>query len=151
MHGNMYALQTQMTLSTAGADSQPQKTLPPGSISVSCIATPGLVVLNHRTTQTNQQINSIIPLNQFLSRYLYWSCRDLSHDIEAGGLGGSVLGNMNKSSFSALTVLDAKSDVIQAFDQLVSSIHAEILANEQQNQTLAPIHRKDECRGVLKG
>ena len=137
MHGNMYALQTQMTLSTAGADSQPQKTLPPGSISVSCIATPGLVVLNHRTTQTNQQINSIIPLNQFLSRYLYWSCRDLSHDIEAGGLGGSVLGNMNKSSFSALTVLDAKSDVIQAFDQLVSSIHAEILANEQQNQTLA--------------
>ena len=41
MHGNMYALQTDMMLSTLGADSQPGKTLPPGSVSVSCIASPG--------------------------------------------------------------------------------------------------------------
>ena len=98
MHGKMYALQTEVMLSAQGAESQSKKTLPPGSISVSCIATPGLVVLNHRSTQTNQQVNSIIPHNQSASSYLYWTCRYLSYDIEIGGLGGSVFGNMNKST-----------------------------------------------------
>ena len=77
MHRNMYVLQTDMMLSTLGADSQPGKTLSPGSVSVSCIATPGLVVLNHRHTQTNQQINTIVPRDQPISRYLYWVCTTL--------------------------------------------------------------------------
>ena len=137
MHGNMYALQTDMMLSTLGVDSQPGKTLPPGSVSVSCIASPGLVVLNHRYTQTNQQINTIVPRDQSTSRYLYWVCRHLSKDIETGGSGGSVLGNMNKSSFSALQVLSAELAIIRAFDELVSSLHATILANGKQNLILA--------------
>ena len=139
MHGKMYVLRTQMMLSTHGASSQPQKTLPSGSISVSCIATPGLVVLNHRAVQTNQQINSIIPRDQLLSRYIYWSCRWLSSDIKLGGIGGSVFGNMNKSTFSALPALDAKHTVICMFDQLVSSLHETILLNEVQSLRLTQI------------
>ncbi len=136
MHRNMYVLQTDMMLSTLGADSQPGKTLPPGSVSVSCIATPGLVVLNHRHTQTNQQINTIVPRDQPISRYLYWVCSHLSKDIETGGLGGSVLGNMNKSSFSALLVLNPEAAVLRAFDELASPLHTMILATEEQSQTL---------------
>ena len=90
MHGRMYALQTEVMLSAQGVESRSKKTLPSGSVSVSCIATPGLVVLNHRDTQTNQQINSI-PYDQSVSRYLYWTCSHLSSDIATGGLGGSVL------------------------------------------------------------
>ena len=136
MHRNMYVLQTDMMLSTLGADSQPGKTLSSGSVSVSCIATPGLVVLNHRHTQTNQQINTIVPRDQPISRYLYWVCRHLSKDIETGGLGGSVLGNMNKSSFSALLVLNPEAAVLRAFDELASPLHTMILATEEQSQTL---------------
>ena len=139
MHGKIYALQTQMMLSSHGASSQPQKTLPPGSVSVSCIATPGLVVLNHHATQTNQQINSIIPRDQALSKYIYWSCRQLSSDIKTGGTGGSVFVNMNKSAFSSLPALDAEPSIIHAFDQLVSPIHDSILANEKQSQILAQV------------
>ena len=91
MHGRMYALQTEVMLSAQGVELQSKKTLPPGSVSVSCIATPSLVVLNHRDTQTNQQINSIIPYDQSVSSYLYWTCSHLSSDIATGGLGGSVL------------------------------------------------------------
>ena len=137
MHGQMYVVETSTMLSSVGASSQALKTLPSGSISVSCIATPGLVVLNHRNIQTNQQINSVIPRNQLLSKYLYWSCRHLSTNIKTGGLGGSVFGNMNKSTFSALPVLNPESAAIRAFDQFVSPIHAAMLANEEQNQTLA--------------
>ena len=139
MHGKIYALQTQMMLSSHGAASQPQKTLPPGSVSVSCIATPGLVVLNHRPTQTNQQINSIIPRDQSLSEYIYWSCRQLSSDIKTGGFGGSVFVNMNKSTFSSLPTLDAELAIIHEFDQLVSPIHTSILENEKQSQILAQV------------
>ena len=139
MHGKVYVLQTQMMLSNRGVSSQPQKTLPPDSVSVSCIATPGLVVLNHCTTQTNQQINSIIPWDRSLSRYIYWSCRQLSSEIKIGGIGGSVFGNMNKSTFSSLQVLNPERAIIQAFDQLVLPMHASILANEEQNQILSQV------------
>ena len=137
MHGKMYALKTELMLSIQGAESQSRKTLPPGSVSVSCIATPGLVVLNHRDTHTNQQINSIIPHDQSVSRYLYWTCSQLSSDIATGGLGGSVFGNMNKSTFSALLAIHPEWTVILAFDTLVAPIHTAILANEKQAQALA--------------
>ena len=137
MHGKMYALKTEMMLSAQGVESQSKKTLPPGSVSVSCIATPGLVVLNHRDTQTNQQINSIIPYDQSISKYLYWTCSHLSSDIATGGLGGSVFGNMNKSTFSALLAIHPEPTTVRAFDALVSPIHAAILANEDQANALA--------------
>ena len=137
MHGNMYAIKTEIMLSTQGAESQSKKTLPPGSVSVSCIATPGLVVLNHRDTQTNQQINSIIPYDRSVSRYLYWACYHLSSDIAIGGLGGSVFGNMNKSTFSALPTIQPEPTIVRVFDALVSPIHTAILANEKRIHTLA--------------
>ena len=139
MHGKMYALQTEMMLSTLGADSQRKKTLPPGSVSVSCIATPGLVILNHRHTQTNQQINSIVPNDRIFSKYLYWYCEHLSPYIRTGGLGGSVFGNMNKRDFSALLALYPKLAVIQAFDLFVSPMHATILSLEERSQSLAQV------------
>ena len=139
MHGKMYALKTEMMLSALGADSQRKKTLPPGSVSVSCIATPGLVILNHRHTQTNQQINSIVPSERMFSKYLYWYCEYLSPYIRTGGLGGSVFGNMNKKDFSALPALCPKPVALLAFDHLVSPFHDTILSLEGRSQTLAQI------------
>jgi type I restriction enzyme S subunit len=55
MHGNVFAASTARKLSIAGANSQANKTLPPGSICVSCIATAGLVVMTCQKSQTNQQ------------------------------------------------------------------------------------------------
>ena len=68
MHNYVYACYTERYLSVKGAQSQESKNLPPNSICVSCIATPGLVVLTDRISQTNQQINSIIP-NSSISPY----------------------------------------------------------------------------------
>ena len=139
MHGKMYVLQTQMMLSNRGASSQYRKTLPPGSVSVSCIATPGLVVLNHRPTQTNQQINSIVPNNKAHGKYLYWLCRRLSSAVKTSGAGGSVLANMNKAAFRALLTLCAESNVIRAFDEAVAPMHSLILASEIESQTLGQV------------
>ena len=136
MHGKMYALRTEMMLSSLGADSQRKKTLPPESISVSCIATPGLVILNHRHTQTNQQINSIVPSERMFSKYLYWQCEHLAPYIRTGSLGGSVFGNMNKKDFSALPALHPTPVALRAFARFVSPFHDTILSLEEQNQVL---------------
>ena len=134
MHGRMYAVTTSSMLSNTGALSQPQQALPSGSISVSCIATPGLVILNHHQTHTNQQINSIVPYDLRVSKYLYWSSRRLASEIMLKGSGGSVFQNMNKSTFRALEILDARMDVITSFDAIVTPLHEKMLRNEEEGQ-----------------
>ena len=139
MRGKVFVVKTTTMLSRHGAESQRSKTLPSGSVSVSCIATPGLVVLNHQTTQTNQQINSIVP-HDFGSRtYLYWSCRQLASEIMLSGSGGSVFQNMNKTDFGALKTIDAGDDLRHSFDETMAPIHQSILGNEKANQCLAAL------------
>ena len=53
-----------------------------------------------------------------------------------GGSGGSVFHNMNKSTFSALKILDAGLEVISSFEKLVCPMHEMVLSKEKQNHTL---------------
>jgi len=59
MHGKLFVIETGKTLSGQGVQTQRNKTLPPFSICISCIATPGLVSMTTKPSQTNQQINSL--------------------------------------------------------------------------------------------
>ena len=139
MHEKMYALNTADNLSFEGASSQQKKEMPEGSISVSCIATPGLVIFNHRKTHTNQQINTISPNNPKLSNFLYWICKQLSYEIMIGGSGGSVFHNMNKSTFENLSLVSSNEPLERMFSKVVDPIHLKILANQQESQTLAAL------------
>src|SRR5690554_5364365 len=104
MHGNIFATDVKKRLSHLGAQSQQKKTLPPGSICVSCIATLGLVVITTEPSQTNQQINSVIPHQEDETYFWYWTLKNLGEEIKAGGSGGSVLGNLSTGRFSELRV-----------------------------------------------
>ncbi len=137
MHHKLYVIETSSTLSLKGAKSQIKKTIPAGSISVSCIATPGLVILNHKEIQTNQQINSLIPSVPEQSLFAFWSCRQLAADVMLGGSGGSVFHNMNKTSFENLKVLFPGDQLAGVFSNTVSSLHDRILANEYEGKALA--------------
>ena len=137
MRGRVYVLRTSTSLSEEGAKSQSQKTLPAGSVSVSCIATPGLVTLNHRDTQTNQQINTIIPSDRRQSHFVFWSCRRLAAAVMRGGSGGSVFRNMNKSSFENLQVVYPGKEVARTYSNTVAHIHDRMLLNEYESDSLA--------------
>ena len=139
MHGKIYVLETGTMLSSEGAASQEKKTLPKGSVSVSCIATPGLVVLNHRETQTNQQINSIVPFVDKHRYFLFWSCRELAAEVMVRGSGGSVFHNMNKTTFENLDVRFPGDKLASMLRSAVEPLHMKILVNEEENQTLAEI------------
>ncbi|MEZ5326475.1 MAG: restriction endonuclease subunit S [Verrucomicrobiales bacterium] len=139
MHGNVFALETKRCLSTAGAESQKKKTLPPNSICVSCIATPGLTVVTTVPSHTNQQINSVIPTDPDATFFWYWSLKGLGDEIRAGGSGGSVLTNLSTGRFSELSVLFPSYDLRSAYQHATQPLFAKILTNENQSRTLAAL------------
>ena len=137
MRGKIYVLRTSTELSEDGVSSQKKKTLPPGSVSVSCIATPGLVIFNHQDTQTNQQINSLIPSDLRQSHFVFWSCRQLASAVMLGGSGGSVFHNMNKTSFENLRLVYPGEEIARMYSKTVSPMHNRMLSSEYQSDSLA--------------
>ena len=139
MHGNIFVISTQKKLSHVGASSQARKTLPAGSICVSCIATPGLVVITTEESQTNQQINSVIPNQPGETYYWFWVLRDLGNEIKAGGSGGSVLTNLSTGRFSELRILACNRELRRAYHSHVVSIFEKILTNLRETKALAAL------------
>ena len=94
-------------------------------------------MFNHKETQTNQQINSLVPSIPEQSRFAFWSCRQLATEVMLGGSGGSVFHNMNKTSFENLKLMFPGNVLAQFFSKHVAPLHDYILANESENATLA--------------
>lgn len=142
MHGNTYAVTTERYLSTYGANSQAKKTLPKNSVCVSCIGTVGLVVLVTSESQTNQQINSIIPKDDYSPFYIYLLMQTLSEVISKLGQSGSTIVNLNKTQFGKIRVTVPSVTSMKAFDDLVSPSFALILENQKENNQLASLREE---------
>ena len=139
MHRKIFAVTTQKRLSHAGAASQQKKTLPPGAICVSCIATPGLVVLASEAAQTNQQINSVVPSNKGHRFFWYWILRDLGDEVRASGSGGSVLSNLSTGRFAELRILAPTLEIRSSYHSRAADLFDRILAAERETITLAAL------------
>lgn len=137
MHNSTYIIKTERYLSVLGADSQPKKTLPKNSICVSCIGTAGLVSLVSIDSQTNQQINSIIPKKNISPYYIYLLMRGKYDEINKYGQGGSTIVNLNKREFSKLEVTIPSNDVLLKFDKIVKPMFEVILNNQNENEKLS--------------
>jgi type I restriction enzyme, S subunit len=147
MHKRIFATSVQRRLSRAGAQSQERKMLPVGAICVSCIATPGLVVIASEVSQTNQQINSVVPKHSNTTYFWYWALRNLGEDIRAGGSGGSVLSNLSTGRFGELRLLGSEARLRSYYHSIVAPLFSRILANEHEARTLAAL--RDELLPAL--
>lgn len=139
MHGYLAVTSTARSLSRKGADSQPKKYLPAGSICVSCIATPGLVVQVTESSHTNQQINSVIPHLGWGRSFPLFLLRRIGDKVRAGGSGGSVFHNLSKSSFEKIPELLPTNNLAQQYCQIVDPLVEKIIDNQLQAQTLATL------------
>ena len=139
MHNLLAITATNRSLSRIGADTQMKKYLPPGSICISCIATPGLVVRVTVESQTNQQINSVVPLDGWGKAFPLFLLRRIGDAVRAGGSGGSVFHNLSKSGFEELKVLLTSSELAQRFDEVIEPLVSKIVSNQSQAQTLATL------------
>lgn len=137
MHNQIYAVTTERNLSTLGAASQSGKMLPRNSICVSCIGTMGLVCLVTKPSQTNQQINSIIPKKDVSPYYVYLMAQTLSGTIQNRGSGGSTIYNLNKAQFARIEALIPSVDAMHDFDSIVRPMFEAIDSNQQESMQLA--------------
>ena len=105
MHGCVYPVITESSLTEAGAKTQINKFIPRNSIMVSCIATVGLVNIAVERCQTNQQINSIILSDERDLYYVFSAMKRLKELLEGVGSNGATMTNVNKTKFASLPVL----------------------------------------------
>ena len=136
MHGKTFIFDTQDTLTEEGANSQQNKHLPPKSICVSCIATVGLVTMNAFNSQTNQQINSIIPSNEIYRYFLYLKLSTMKDELLAMASGGTATDNLNTGDFSNIDIIKPEDNVIELFHNQVQPNFDKIFANQTQIRTL---------------
>ncbi len=139
MHNNTYVVATERYLSTIGATSQEKKTLPQNSICVSCIGTAGLVALTATKSQTNQQINSIIPKKGVSPYYIYLLMKTLYDTINKLGQSGSTIVNLNKTQFSKINVLVPTLKSMSEFDKVLEPVFEMIMFNQLENIKLCSL------------
>jgi type I restriction enzyme S subunit len=136
MHGKVFVTKSQKQLSNAGAISQHKKMLPAGAICVSCIATTGLVVITSQESQTNQQINSVIPSETDQTYFWFCTFRNLGDEIKAAGSGGSVLANLNTGHFAEMRVLAPPTKLRCFYHFHLMPLFDRIMSNEKETNTL---------------
>lgn len=139
MHNLLAVTTTNRSLSNLGAATQRKKSLPVGSVCVSCIATAGLVVRVTTPSQTNQQINSVVPFAQWGQSFPLFTLRRIGDAVRAGGSGGSVFHNLSKSGFEQLKVLFPSEQLALSYGEVVEPVIEKIVANQKQAQTLATL------------
>lgn len=137
MHDCVYIVSTERYLSDAGVASQPKKTLSPNTVCVSCIGTAGLVTLVSEESQSNQQINSIIPKAGISAYYIYLLMQTLAKTIDKLGQSGSTIVNLNKMQFGKIQVIIPSKRVLQDFDSLCKPLFDAILSNQKENIRLS--------------
>jgi type I restriction enzyme S subunit len=136
MHSNMFILSTNERLSTAGAESQSNKTLPAGTICVSCIGTIGVVSITTEDCQTNQQINSLVIENGVEREFLFLRLQDAKQTLENLGANGATMGNVNKGKFETMEIVTPPTELLVDYHRIARPLFEEILALSRQIQNL---------------
>ncbi|MBG0768336.1 restriction endonuclease subunit S [Methanococcus maripaludis] len=137
MHNKMFLVKTEDSLTEKGVQSQKNKVIPANSVCVSCIATVGLVSMTVKESQTNQQINSIIPKNDNLTMYLYFTLKSMTEYIKILASGGSATLNLNTTEFSKIKIIMPEKDILEKYYKEIMPLKNKILKNETENILLS--------------
>ncbi len=134
MHGKMFTLETEETLSQRGMESQPKQAVPENTIFVNCIgALAGAVSITGRLSQTNQQINSLVLKDHLYKEYLYWCIKGLRETIYLFGNTGSTMTNLSKGKFEKLQVLGPVYDLVKEYHAIAEPIFQTIKTTSVKN------------------
>jgi len=132
MRNNVFTFHTEIKLSKEGADSKKKKILPPFSVCVSCIATPGLVTLTVEESLTNQQINSIICNDNYSPFFTYHLMKNIYSEIICKSSGGTATLNLNKGQFSSIRIIVPHQIIMNIFHKSIKPFFLKILSNQKE-------------------
>lgn len=136
MRDNVFVTEYSSLLSEKGAKTQANKSIPANSLMISCIGSIlGVVALTSEVSQTNLQINTLIPNEDNLLYYCYFTFKDLKPRLEAIG-GGATMPNVNKTKFESIEVVLPSSSLLRNFYAICINPFLQILNLQLQNQKL---------------
>ncbi len=107
------------------------KVLPMHSTMFTCIASIGKIALSVKPCITNQQINTLIPNEDYKNEYVYYSLLNIVPLIK-GTQANSTLPIINKTEFSKFTVSVPKVDEQQKIADCLSSLDDLITVQTQK-------------------
>ncbi len=104
------------------------KILPKGSIMFTCIASIGKMAMSVYPSITNQQINAVIPFENYVNEYIYYSILKKSVSIKAL-LANTTLPIINKTEFSKIKIFASQNkgeqqkiaDCLCSLDDLITA------------------------------
>jgi type I restriction enzyme S subunit len=136
MSQGLYFIKTDEALSHKGANSQKNQYIPKNSICISCIGTVGKIGVTVEQSQTNQQINSLIPDQPVYLVYLYFTLIRMKPVIESYAATGATMANLSKSKFENLRLVHPAKKFVSQFHNIVNPFFEEIKILLQKNQVL---------------
>jgi type I restriction enzyme S subunit len=136
LHNAVIVIESKEMLSERGAQTQASKFIPPLSTMVSCIGSVGVVAMNAAIAQTNQQINTIIPLKVHFAFYNFFFAQSLKARLEGLG-GGATMANVNKGKFESLSCTIPPEALLIAFDAFCRPLFDIVLSLKKQARAAA--------------
>lgn len=134
---NKYVHSTERYITEDGLATVSSQLLPKKSICVSCIGNIGYVGFTNNESISNQQINSIIPNEEYDSDYVYYLMKNSWPIFKSLENQSTTVSILNKSHFSALKVRVTKNNVKQkAIANILSSLDDKIELNNKINKNL---------------
>ncbi|PIQ68965.1 MAG: hypothetical protein COV91_01415 [Candidatus Taylorbacteria bacterium CG11_big_fil_rev_8_21_14_0_20_46_11] len=137
IHGNIFVIKTEQTLSSAGSQLQASKLLPEKTVFVSCIGTLGVVGITAKPSQTNQQINALVLNDKSDYIFFYFFAKSLKPLLIGLGSNGATMGNVNKDKFENIQLLYPDKKTRQSFFDRTSEMFDEMLTLQQRNEILS--------------
>lgn len=139
---NLFVISTESKITKEGMQNQSHRIVPPNSICVSCVGTPGLVSLTTQYSLTNQQINTIIPYNIHDGYYILFKIKSMKNKLINLASGGTTTLNLNKTDFSKIKIELPPEQILYMFNNKVNSFMHQILSNTREILILQKLRDK---------
>ena len=138
MNGQRYIDLTGRSLTDNGLRTVSRRTLPSGSILVSCIGSDmGKVHIAQHDCYTNQQINTIeVNSKNANSLFVYYNLSGRKQELQRLASGSSAQPILNKSSFSRIAIALPPVGDQDAIANVLGSLDDKIELNRRMNETL---------------
>jgi type I restriction enzyme S subunit len=141
MDGRKTIYKTERYLSEMGKLNVQNAIVPAGSIMVSCIGSDmGKVAIAGKECITNQQINSIIVMNEEVSEYIYYNLSQRKNELRLMA-SGSAQPILNKRHFSQVKIELPNRIKQRAIAHILGTLDDKIELNRCMNETLESIGR----------
>ncbi len=131
-----HVFSTERTVSQEGLTAVRGQVLPSGAICVSCIGNLGYTAMTTQVSVSNQQINSIIPSDDFDKNFVYYLMKNLWDEFKNLEGQSTTLSILNKTLFSKIEVSVPDLETQQQIAKVLSSLDDKIELNTQINHNL---------------